>query len=119
MKSHILHACRPDVKIITPNPKTAGVARWNFLALWGHKMKKGDGAAIEYCKRVSFCTLAGMLLDHSSVCLSWHTLSRCAYTATVVQRAFACYLLIKKCAQASPCHVFAVTAIDCSHVELS
>src|SRR5205823_12224622 len=27
---------RPDVKIITPNPKTSGGARWNFLAAWGY-----------------------------------------------------------------------------------
>ncbi|KAL2630033.1 hypothetical protein R1flu_014719 [Riccia fluitans] len=26
---------RPDVSCLTANPKTAGVARWNFLALWG------------------------------------------------------------------------------------
>lgn len=27
---------RPGVKIITPNPKTSGGARWNFLAAWGY-----------------------------------------------------------------------------------
>ena len=26
---------RPDVQVITPNPKTSGGARWNFLAAWG------------------------------------------------------------------------------------
>ena len=26
---------RPGVKIITPNPKTSGGARWNYLAAWG------------------------------------------------------------------------------------
>lgn len=26
---------REDVQVITPNPKTSGVARWNFLAAWG------------------------------------------------------------------------------------
>lgn len=30
---------RPDVKVITPNPKTSGGARWNFLALWGYGQK--------------------------------------------------------------------------------
>ncbi len=25
---------RPDVKVITPNPKTSGGARWNYLAAW-------------------------------------------------------------------------------------
>jgi sulfate transport system substrate-binding protein len=27
---------RPDVQVITPNPKTSGGARWNFLAAWGY-----------------------------------------------------------------------------------
>ncbi len=26
---------RPDVSVITPNPKTSGGARWNYLAAWG------------------------------------------------------------------------------------
>ena len=28
-----------DVKVITPNPKTSGGARWNFLAAWGYAAK--------------------------------------------------------------------------------
>lgn len=39
-------------QIIVANPKTAGVARWIFLALWGSKMKKGDAAAAEYVTKV-------------------------------------------------------------------
>ncbi|MGK2287027.1 sulfate ABC transporter substrate-binding protein [Pedomonas sp. V897] len=37
---------RSDVKVITPNPKTSGGARWNFLAAWGWALKhyKGDEA---------------------------------------------------------------------------
>jgi sulfate transport system substrate-binding protein len=31
---------RPDVKVITPNPKTSGGARWNYLAAWGYAVKK-------------------------------------------------------------------------------
>ncbi len=31
---------RPDVSVITPNPKTSGGARWNFLAAWGYALKK-------------------------------------------------------------------------------
>jgi sulfate transport system substrate-binding protein len=31
---------RPDVKVITPNPKTSGGARWNYLAGWGYAQKK-------------------------------------------------------------------------------
>jgi sulfate transport system substrate-binding protein len=38
--------------VIVANPKTAGVARWIFLALWGSKMKKGAAAAKEYVTKV-------------------------------------------------------------------
>ena len=38
--------------VITANPKTAGVARWNFLALWGVRMDKGGAAALDYVTRV-------------------------------------------------------------------
>jgi sulfate transport system substrate-binding protein len=31
---------RPDVKVITPNPKTSGGARWNYLAAWGYAKRK-------------------------------------------------------------------------------
>jgi sulfate/thiosulfate transport system substrate-binding protein len=31
---------RPNVKVITPNPKTSGGARWNYLAAWGYAQKK-------------------------------------------------------------------------------
>jgi sulfate/thiosulfate transport system substrate-binding protein len=39
---------RPDVKVITPNPKTSGGARWNYLAAWGHAEKRfgGDEAKV-------------------------------------------------------------------------
>lgn len=30
---------RPDVEVITPNPKTSGVARWNYLAMWGYALR--------------------------------------------------------------------------------
>jgi len=35
---------RPDVKIITPNPKYSGAARWAYLAAWGYVLKNGGGA---------------------------------------------------------------------------
>jgi sulfate/thiosulfate transport system substrate-binding protein len=36
---------KPGVSVITPNPKTSGGARWNFLAAWGYALKKyGDNA---------------------------------------------------------------------------
>lgn len=31
---------RQDVSIVTPNPKTSGGARWNYLAAWGYALKK-------------------------------------------------------------------------------
>ena len=30
---------RPGVGVITPNPKTSGGARWNYLAAWGYALK--------------------------------------------------------------------------------
>ncbi len=38
---------RPGVAVITPNPKTSGGARWNYLAAWVYaaKQSKGDLAA--------------------------------------------------------------------------
>jgi sulfate transport system substrate-binding protein len=32
------------VQVVTPNPKTSGGARWNYLAAWGHALKKGQTA---------------------------------------------------------------------------
>ncbi|HEX3862836.1 MAG TPA: sulfate ABC transporter substrate-binding protein [Stellaceae bacterium] len=36
----------PGVRVITPNPKTSGGARWAYLAAWGYALKAdgGDGA---------------------------------------------------------------------------
>ena len=31
---------RPGVAVITPNPKTSGGARWNYLAAWGYALRK-------------------------------------------------------------------------------
>ena len=31
---------KPGVSVITPNPKTSGGARWNYLAAWGYAEKK-------------------------------------------------------------------------------
>src|SRR5689334_13239921 len=31
---------KPGVKVVTPNPKTSGGARWNYLAAWGYALKK-------------------------------------------------------------------------------
>ena len=34
---------RPGVNVVTPNPKTSGGARWNYLAAWGYGLKKFNG----------------------------------------------------------------------------
>jgi len=33
---------REGVEVITPNPKTSGGARWNFLAAWGYALKQNN-----------------------------------------------------------------------------
>jgi sulfate transport system substrate-binding protein len=45
---------KPGVQVITPNPKTSGGARWNFLAAWAYGRKAGgsDAAAETYVKRL-------------------------------------------------------------------
>ena len=36
---------KPGVSVVTPNPKTSGGARWNYLAAWGHQLRRtGDEA---------------------------------------------------------------------------
>ncbi len=34
---------RPGVSVITPNPKTSGGARWNYLAAWGYALDRWGG----------------------------------------------------------------------------
>ena len=34
---------KPGVSVITPNPKTSGGARWNYLAAWGYAIKQPGG----------------------------------------------------------------------------
>jgi len=34
---------RPGISVITPNPKTSGGARWNYLAAWGYALRKYGG----------------------------------------------------------------------------
>jgi sulfate/thiosulfate transport system substrate-binding protein len=34
---------KPDVSVITPNPKTSGGARWNYLAAWAYGLKANNG----------------------------------------------------------------------------
>jgi sulfate transport system substrate-binding protein len=43
---------KPGVSVITPNPKTSGGARWNYLAAWAHALEKGgdEGKAREFVR---------------------------------------------------------------------
>jgi sulfate transport system substrate-binding protein len=34
---------RPGIAVITPNPKTSGGARWNYLAAWAYALKQPGG----------------------------------------------------------------------------
>eukprot|EP00899_Mesostigma_viride_P013158 jgi/Mesvir1/21843/Mv04225-RA.2 len=45
---------RHDVTVVTANPKTAGVARWTFLGLWGSQIRKGktEAQALDFVRRV-------------------------------------------------------------------
>lgn len=36
---------RADVAVVTPNPKTSGGARWNYLAAWGYALRQPGGNA--------------------------------------------------------------------------
>jgi sulfate transport system substrate-binding protein len=47
---------RPGVAVITPNPKTSGGARWNYLAAWAFAARKfsGDEAKIREFMRALF-----------------------------------------------------------------
>lgn len=36
---------RPGVEVITPNPKTSGGARYNYLAAWGYVLRQPGGSA--------------------------------------------------------------------------
>jgi sulfate/thiosulfate transport system substrate-binding protein len=35
---------QPGVSVITPNPKTSGGARWNYLAAWGYALRQPGGS---------------------------------------------------------------------------
>src|SRR5574343_180265 len=45
---------KPGIDVITPNPKTSGGARWNFLAAWGYSLKTGGtpATAQEFVKKI-------------------------------------------------------------------
>jgi sulfate transport system substrate-binding protein len=46
---------KPGVQVITPNPKTSGGARWNYLAAWGYALRTSgndEAKAREYMKKL-------------------------------------------------------------------
>lgn len=46
---------RTGVSIVTPNPKTSGGARWNYLAAWGYALKQNgnnEDAAKEFLRKL-------------------------------------------------------------------
>src|SRR5712672_3276270 len=44
---------KPNISVITPNPKTSGGARWNFLAAGGYALKKNGGAEAKATEFIS------------------------------------------------------------------
>ena len=51
---------KPGVEVITPNPKTSGGARWNYLAAWAYALKRelGDLAALRDPQQAARVTAA-------------------------------------------------------------
>ncbi|PSB03708.1 sulfate ABC transporter substrate-binding protein [Merismopedia glauca CCAP 1448/3] len=45
---------KPEIQVITANPKTSGGAKWNFLALWGSITKNGgnEEQALEFITKI-------------------------------------------------------------------
>lgn len=46
---------KPGISVITPNPKTSGGARWNYLAAWAYALEHSGGnqqAAQEFVKKI-------------------------------------------------------------------
>ncbi len=46
---------RPGVEVVTPNPKTSGGARWNYLAAWGYALRQpggSDATAREFVRKI-------------------------------------------------------------------
>ncbi len=45
---------KPGIAVITPNPKTSGGARWNYLAAWGYAQKRygSEAQAKEFVRKI-------------------------------------------------------------------
>lgn len=74
---------RPGISVITPNPKTSGGARWNYLAAWGFALRRFDN---DDAKAKAF---VGEIIRHVPV---WDSGARGA-TTTFVQRGIGDVLL--------------------------
>jgi len=48
----------PGIEVITPNPKTSGGARWNYLAAWGYELERALGGDLTRVKSASAEELA-------------------------------------------------------------
>src|SRR4051812_12279019 len=44
---------KPGVSVVTPNPKTSGGARWNYLAAWGYALKQNNNDEKKACEFVT------------------------------------------------------------------
>jgi len=54
---------RPGVSVITPNPKTSGGARWNFLAAWSYALHQKGGSEAKARELVSAIYKNAPVLD--------------------------------------------------------
>ncbi|HUL07538.1 MAG TPA: sulfate ABC transporter substrate-binding protein, partial [Candidatus Acidoferrum sp.] len=54
---------RPGVSVVTPNPKTSGGARWNYLAAWGYALKQPGGTEAKAKELVSAIYKNAAVLD--------------------------------------------------------
>jgi sulfate/thiosulfate transport system substrate-binding protein len=54
---------RAGVSVITPNPKTSGGARWNFLAAWGYALRQKGGSEAKARELVSAIYKNAPVLD--------------------------------------------------------
>lgn len=54
---------QPGVGVITPNPKTSGGARWNYLAAWGYALQQPGGTAASAQEFVSALYKNVVVLD--------------------------------------------------------
>ena len=46
---------RPEIEVVTPNPKISDGGRWNYLAAWGYALRQrggGEAAALEFITKL-------------------------------------------------------------------